>query len=107
MWIYPIIVPVLGFGIYAFLSITGVQTRWLSRRSNKAAESMYDNYADPDHKQHPVCPAPRRHMDRRGEHRASPPGTRRAMTVSEITPVRRRSRRPPGRAADRLPAAMC
>jgi hypothetical protein len=52
MWIYLIIVPVLGFGIYAFLSITGVQTRWLSRRSNKAAESMYDNYADSDHKQH-------------------------------------------------------
>ena len=49
MWIYLIIVPVLGFGIYAFLSITGVQTRWLSRRSNKAAESMYDNYADSDH----------------------------------------------------------
>ena len=52
MWIYLIIVPVLGFGIYAFLSITGVQTRWLSRRSNKTAESIYDNYADPDHKQH-------------------------------------------------------
>ena len=36
-----IVAAVLGFGIYAFLAITGVQTRWLSRRSSKTAESMY------------------------------------------------------------------
>jgi hypothetical protein len=52
MWIYLIVAAVLGFGIYAFLSVTGVQTRWLSHRSNKTAESMYDNHGDPDRKQH-------------------------------------------------------
>ena len=51
MWIYLIVVAVLGFGIYAFLSITGVQTRWLSRRSSKTAESMYDNHGAPARKQ--------------------------------------------------------
>lgn len=51
-WIYVIVVVVLIFGIYAFLTITGVQARWLSRRSNKTAESMYDNYDDSDRKQY-------------------------------------------------------
>jgi hypothetical protein len=51
MWIYLIVVAVLGFGIYAFLSITGIQTRWLSHRSNKTAESTYDNYGDRDRKE--------------------------------------------------------
>jgi hypothetical protein len=35
MWIYVIVVALLIFGIYAFLAITDVQMRWLSRRSNK------------------------------------------------------------------------
>jgi hypothetical protein len=52
MWIYVIVAAVLIFGIYAFLSITGVQVRWLSRRSNKTAESMYGNYSDSGRKQH-------------------------------------------------------
>ncbi len=51
MWIDLLIVAVLGFGIYAFLSIAGVQTRWLSHRSNRTAESMYDNYGDRNPKQ--------------------------------------------------------
>jgi hypothetical protein len=52
MWIYVIVVALLIFGVYAFLAITGVQVRWLSRRSNKTAESIYDNYGDSDRKQH-------------------------------------------------------
>jgi hypothetical protein len=51
MWIYVIVVAILIFGIYAFLAITGVQVRWLSRRSNKTAESIYGNYVDSDRKQ--------------------------------------------------------
>jgi hypothetical protein len=51
MWIYVIVVAILIFGAYAFLAITGVQVRWLSRRSTKTAESMYDNYGDSDRKQ--------------------------------------------------------
>jgi hypothetical protein len=52
MWIYVIVVALLIFGIYAFLAITGVQMRWLSRRSNKTDESIYGNYGDSDRKQH-------------------------------------------------------
>jgi hypothetical protein len=51
VWIYVIVVAVLGFGIYAFLSITGVQARWLSHRSSKTAESMYDNHGNPAREQ--------------------------------------------------------
>jgi hypothetical protein len=51
MWIYVIVVAILIFGIYAFLGITGVQMRWLSRRGNKTAESMYDNYGESGRKQ--------------------------------------------------------
>ena len=40
MWIYVIVAALLIFGIYAFLAITGVQMRWLSRRSNKTAENI-------------------------------------------------------------------
>ena len=46
-WEYIIIAAVLLFGIYAFLTLTGFETRVLSRRTNRTAESMYDNYADP------------------------------------------------------------
>jgi hypothetical protein len=45
-------VALLILGIYASLVITGVQVRWLSRRSNKTAESIYDNYGDSERKQH-------------------------------------------------------
>jgi hypothetical protein len=50
-WEYIIIAAVLLFGIYAFLVLTGFETRVLSRRTGRTAESMYRNYADSRHKQ--------------------------------------------------------
>lgn len=44
-WEYIIIAGVLLFGIYAFLTLTGFETRVLSRRTNRTAETMYSNYA--------------------------------------------------------------
>jgi hypothetical protein len=58
-WEYIIIAAVLAFGIYAFLTLTGFETKILSRRTNRAAESMYSNYADPSRRQ-------RRHARRHG-----------------------------------------
>jgi hypothetical protein len=50
-WEYVIIAAVLLFGIYAFLTFTGFETRTLSRRTNRTAESMYGSYADSLRKQ--------------------------------------------------------
>jgi hypothetical protein len=44
-WEYIVIAAVLLFGIYAFATLTGFETRLLSRRTSRTAESMYDNYA--------------------------------------------------------------
>jgi hypothetical protein len=46
-WLYIIVAVVLLFGIYAFLVFAGLETRILSRRTSRTAESMYPIYADP------------------------------------------------------------
>jgi hypothetical protein len=50
-WIDIVVVLVMGFGIYAFIELTGFRTRWLTRKSTRTAESMYANYADSPGKQ--------------------------------------------------------
>ena len=50
-WLYVIVVAVLLFGIYAFLTLAGFETRVLSRRTTRTAEDMYPNYADSRRKQ--------------------------------------------------------
>ena len=50
-WLYVIVAAVLLFGIYAFLTIAGFETRILSRRTTRTAESMYPGYADSPRKQ--------------------------------------------------------
>jgi hypothetical protein len=50
-WEYIIIAAVLLFGSYAFMTLTGFETRVLSRRTNRSAESMYGNYAGPSRRQ--------------------------------------------------------
>ena len=37
--------------IYGFASIVGFRTRTLTRRTDRTAENMYDNFADPTRKQ--------------------------------------------------------
>ena len=50
-WEYIIIAAVLLFGSYAFLTLTGFETRVLSRRTSRTAESMYGSYAGPSRRQ--------------------------------------------------------
>jgi hypothetical protein len=45
-WMYIVVLAILLFGIYAFLELTSARTRWMTRRSERTAESIYDNYGD-------------------------------------------------------------
>jgi hypothetical protein len=45
-WQYLIIAAVLIFGIYGFLQLTGFETRVLTRKTSRTAESMYGSYSD-------------------------------------------------------------
>jgi hypothetical protein len=44
-WEYLLIAAVLLLGIYGFTVIVGFQTKNLTRRTNRTAESMYSAYA--------------------------------------------------------------
>ena len=50
-WQYIIVVVVLALGVCGFLTLTSFETRVLSRKTKRTAESMYGNYADSDRKQ--------------------------------------------------------
>ena len=50
-WEYVLVVAVLLAGIYGFLVLTGSTTRFLSRGTDRTAESMYGTYADSPRKQ--------------------------------------------------------
>ena len=51
-WIYIVIVAVLAFGVYALLTLIGFQTRWLTRKTDRTAEDMYDEFADSPRRRH-------------------------------------------------------
>ncbi len=40
----------VAFAIYGFASIVGFRTRTLTRPTDRTAENMYDNFANPSHK---------------------------------------------------------
>jgi hypothetical protein len=42
----------LAFGIYGFLTVVGVQKRFLTRKTDRRAEDMYDEFADPPEERH-------------------------------------------------------
>ncbi|HEV7654678.1 MAG TPA: hypothetical protein VGP36_08070 [Mycobacteriales bacterium] len=46
MWATIGVILFLGFGVYAFVALTGVRTRLLDRHTERRAEDMYDNYDD-------------------------------------------------------------
>ena len=50
-WEYIIVPALFLFGIYAFAVLCGFETRLLTRRTSRTAESMYDNYEDSKRKQ--------------------------------------------------------
>jgi hypothetical protein len=51
MWLDVGIVALFAVGVYCFAVLTGWQTRLISRRTNRRAEDMYDQYAGSRHKQ--------------------------------------------------------
>ena len=52
-WIY-IVMPILfALAIYGFISWTGVQKRFLTRKTDHRAEDMYDAFARGDHPPRP------------------------------------------------------
>ena len=53
MWWVDFVVPVLmALGVYSFLTIVGFRTRALTRKTDRTAEDIYDNFADPPGKRH-------------------------------------------------------
>jgi hypothetical protein len=50
-WLDIIVILLLVFGIWGFLTLIGVQTRFFTRKTTRTAESMYDEYADSPGKQ--------------------------------------------------------
>lgn len=51
MWLDLGIAALLIIGVYCFAVLTGFQTRLMSRRSDRRAEDMYDEYADSPRRQ--------------------------------------------------------
>jgi hypothetical protein len=45
-WQYVIMAVVAIAVVYAFVTLTGFQTRRLTRKTDRTAEDMYDSYAD-------------------------------------------------------------
>ncbi|HWG14463.1 MAG TPA: hypothetical protein VG268_14410 [Streptosporangiaceae bacterium] len=41
----------VGVAIWGFISMVGVRTRFLTRKTTRSAQDLYDNYADSPHKQ--------------------------------------------------------
>ena len=41
----------VGLAIWGFVSMVGLRTRFLTRRTTRTAQDLYDNYADSPHKQ--------------------------------------------------------
>jgi hypothetical protein len=64
---------VLIFGVYGFITLTGFETRLLSRRTDRTAESMYGGYADPAPKQRRSARQPDSQQKDREDKPASPP----------------------------------
>lgn len=54
MWWINIVAPILlALGVYGFLRIVGVQKSFLTHKTDRRAEDMYDEFADPPGKRHP------------------------------------------------------
>lgn len=50
MWLVVVIVALFAVGIYCFAELVGWRTRMLTRKTDRRAEDMYDQYADSPHK---------------------------------------------------------
>jgi hypothetical protein len=45
-WLYIVVVGVLALGIFSFVSLVRWRTRWMTTKTTRTAEDMYDQYAD-------------------------------------------------------------
>jgi hypothetical protein len=88
MWLDIGIVALFLVGIYAFIELVGWRTKPLSRRTNRRAEDMYDQYADSPRQQ-------RRYAQQHGG--SWPDGSGGAAGPRSASPPRPAS--PPGRAS--------
>jgi hypothetical protein len=52
MWLDIGIAALLIFAVYAFVELAGFRTRYLTHRTTRRAEDLYDQYADSPRKQH-------------------------------------------------------
>jgi len=51
MWLDIVIVALFATGIYSFAVLTGFEKRFLTRKTDRRAENLYDEYADSPRKQ--------------------------------------------------------
>jgi hypothetical protein len=52
MWIPIVVVILLALGVYGFVALARMQTHWLSDRTTRTVDSMYEQYGDSPRKQH-------------------------------------------------------
>ena len=45
-WIDVVVVVVLAFGVYGFVTLTRSRTAWFDSKSTRRAEDLYGDYAD-------------------------------------------------------------
>jgi hypothetical protein len=50
-WGYALFLLAVAVAMWGFLSLVGVRTRWLSRKTDRTAEDLYPGYADSLRKQ--------------------------------------------------------
>jgi hypothetical protein len=51
-WVDIVVVLLFAFGIYGFATLVGFNTRWLTRKTDRRAEDLYDEHADPPPSRH-------------------------------------------------------
>jgi hypothetical protein len=51
-WVDIVVVLLFIFGIYGFATLAGFNTRWLTRKTDRRAEDLYDEYGDPQQRRH-------------------------------------------------------
>jgi hypothetical protein len=45
-WVDIVVVLLFILGIYGFATLAGFNTRWLTRKTDRRAEDLYDEYGD-------------------------------------------------------------
>lgn len=51
-WVDIVVVALMAFGIYGFATLVGFHTHRLTDKTDRRAEDMYDEFADPQRRGH-------------------------------------------------------